>query len=494
MFFLLQHPASVSRSNEVAEAVDVFVKVEENEDSPKKDMTQLNAVASSSHYSPISSSNSSFGDGANETSDANFMLDENLKVLDEAADHYEGPVSPTAVAEFSDNFSTVETLETENRINGNALVLAEDLADSQRICDEFGAEEDSKNIVGRDLETPVNNGEEEEEDDALPPISSGDEFDENDIDTMLEKPMKDFEAETKKWAGLKQPPEIREKIVLKRKGHEFFEVLPDGWVEITHRSGIPVYLHKRSRVCTFGRPYFIGPGSARYHDVPYSSIPCLYQKKLKEWEEEKAAAEIAAENSAGISAETSGEAEANKSEEPPEKRRKIESPGNGQCPKMLPKAQVQTVADAKKRQLRPTQLHEYAAKAFEFDTVKVWRFRNWSDHRQFHRKQKMQRSTKRPALPPNVKLITIPVTDKDKPRRRPFYLNPHGKTSVSLLHEYIQRVMKSTPDYEFKTTNNPAQPYTATVIVQGNKYATGNKLISSSQIYFKLEQGGFLRG
>ncbi|KAA0192667.1 hypothetical protein HAZT_HAZT005765 [Hyalella azteca] len=61
-----------------------------------------------------------------------------------------------------------------------------------------------------------------------------------------------------------------------------FDRLPEGWVMITHASGIHVYLHRGTRVCTLSRPYFIGQGSTRRHDVPLSAIPCLLHKKKKE--------------------------------------------------------------------------------------------------------------------------------------------------------------------------------------------------------------------
>lgn len=55
-------------------------------------------------------------------------------------------------------------------------------------------------------------------------------------------------------------------IRLLEKGHNHFEVLPEGWVQVTHNSGLPIYLHKTSRVCTISRPYFLGPGSVRVSD------------------------------------------------------------------------------------------------------------------------------------------------------------------------------------------------------------------------------------
>ena len=52
-------------------------------------------------------------------------------------------------------------------------------------------------------------------------------------------------------------------FVIIEKGKNHFEVLPENWVQVTHNSGMPIYLHKPTRVCTLAKPYFLGPGSAR---------------------------------------------------------------------------------------------------------------------------------------------------------------------------------------------------------------------------------------
>lgn len=54
------------------------------------------------------------------------------------------------------------------------------------------------------------------------------------------------------------------------------------------------FQHKSTRVCTFSRPYFIGPGSVRHHNVPVSTIPCLHQRRVLKEIEEGAAASAAA--------------------------------------------------------------------------------------------------------------------------------------------------------------------------------------------------------
>lgn len=60
-----------------------------------------------------------------------------------------------------------------------------------------------------------------------------------------------------------KPYEEKDKTVLIEKGQNHFDVLPEGWIQVTHNSGMPLYLHKTTRVCTLSKPYFLGPGSVR---------------------------------------------------------------------------------------------------------------------------------------------------------------------------------------------------------------------------------------
>lgn len=58
------------------------------------------------------------------------------------------------------------------------------------------------------------------------------------------------------------------------KGENHFDILPEGWIEVTHNSGMPLYLHKATRVCSMSRPYFLGPGSVRvFAGVAPFSVP-----------------------------------------------------------------------------------------------------------------------------------------------------------------------------------------------------------------------------
>lgn len=82
---------------------------------------------------------------------------------------------------------------------------------------------------------------------------------EEDIEQMLDADLPE-ELKTKRKENAY---EERHKIVLDEKGRNHFEVLPEGWLQATHNSGMPIYLHKITRVCTTSKPYFLGPGSVR---------------------------------------------------------------------------------------------------------------------------------------------------------------------------------------------------------------------------------------
>ncbi|VDM73637.1 unnamed protein product [Strongylus vulgaris] len=58
--------------------------------------------------------------------------------------------------------------------------------------------------------------------------------------------------------------------------------LPEGWTRITHNSGMPVYLHRKSRVVSLSKPYFIGTQGVRDHPIPVTGIPCLHQRRIME--------------------------------------------------------------------------------------------------------------------------------------------------------------------------------------------------------------------
>lgn len=103
-------------------------------------------------------------------------------------------------------------------------------------------------------------------------------------------------------------------------------------------------------------------------------------------------------------------------------------------------------------QLTPDDLYNYAKRCFRIKNLNVYRFAKWSDARRFHKGQKRTSAQmaalsvkakalrnvvgepleiNRPALPADVKFITVPYIDgQAKPRHRDFCLNLKGKSSV----------------------------------------------------------------
>ncbi|KAI8442507.1 hypothetical protein MSG28_005996 [Choristoneura fumiferana] len=111
---------------------------------------------------------------------------------------------------------------------------------------------------------------------------------EDEIEKMLEEDLpEDFKVAPKP----KEKPYItRQKTVLEEKGVNQFEVLPLDWMLVRHYSGMPVYMHRGTRVCTLAKPYSLGKGNTRVrrHDIPISAIPCLaYRRALEEEEKQK---------------------------------------------------------------------------------------------------------------------------------------------------------------------------------------------------------------
>ena len=113
--------------------------------------------------------------------------------------------------------------------------------------------------------------------------SQDSDFDNDDIDALLEE-SDGYGLKTDQEKAEKAPLIISlEKHVLVEKGQHHFEFLPNGWLKVTHQSGVPVYFHRETRICTLGRPYGLGRAGLRGHKIPVSAIPCLeYRRALDE--------------------------------------------------------------------------------------------------------------------------------------------------------------------------------------------------------------------
>uniref|UniRef100_A0A8D3CI79 Microprocessor complex subunit DGCR8 n=1 Tax=Scophthalmus maximus TaxID=52904 RepID=A0A8D3CI79_SCOMX len=306
----------------------------------------------------------------------------------------------------------------------------------------------------------------EQADDEAVAFSYEEEFD-NDVDALLEEGMpvpKKMRPSEDKYGGDSdhhsdgeggvQPMMTKIKTVLKSRGRPPTEPLPDGWIMTFHNSGIPVYLHRETRVVTWSRPYFLGTGSIRKHDPPTSSIPCLHYKKMKEHEEKELNGEMTP-----------------KAQVSPVKPREE---ANGTTDNSLQalgqvRAKVEVCKD---ESVELEDFRLYLEKCFDFEQVTVKKFRTWAERRQFNRDMKRkQAESERPILPANQKLITLSV--QDAPTKKEFVINPNGKSEVCILHEYMQRVLKVRPVYNFFECENPSEPFGASVIIDGVTYGTG---------------------
>lgn len=271
--------------------------------------------------------------------------------------------------------------------------------------------------------------EKEESSDSFSSISSSSshsfsnsEFDENDeVDQLLER-------------GLEEPANPpshieKSKTVLKKRGQDYFEVLPEGWIEVTHFSGMPLYLHKQSRVCTMSKPYYLGGGSVRKHELPISAIPCLQYRR-----------ELQKESQAG------GD-------------KQLESVG------------LETVRDHKREKwLSADDVREYCENLFQFVEIKIRRFKTWADRRKHNSIIREQRQ--RPSLPNDTKLITCSSSGNGTSRKE-FVMNPAGKSSVCILHEFVQHKEKVQPRYVYKELENAVTPYKATAEINSVPYGVG---------------------
>lgn len=55
--------------------------------------------------------------------------------------------------------------------------------------------------------------------------------------------------------------------IISEKGVNQFEILPVDWMMVRHYSGMPIYMHRPTRVCTLSKPYFLGKGNTRVRNI-----------------------------------------------------------------------------------------------------------------------------------------------------------------------------------------------------------------------------------
>ncbi|ESO99587.1 hypothetical protein LOTGIDRAFT_141857, partial [Lottia gigantea] len=251
------------------------------------------------------------------------------------------------------------------------------------------------------------------------------------------------------------------------KGTNPFDILPEGWVVVTHNSGMPVYLHKDTRVCTMSRPYFLGPGSVRRHDIPVSAIPCLqYRRALLKEVEEKSETVVPDAYASDHSKETC-KTEAEDEEKTSQVTASSEEP-------VTIKEENMEIPENCKENDDSLEVRQYCKKLFQFTSITVKKYKTWKDRR-VHMKKRFHRQstdlTNSILQPSNTKLlITCPVPPTSKTE---FVLNPSGKSYICILHEYIQHTMRVQPRYKYKELENSLTPFSATVLIEDIEYGTG---------------------
>lgn len=67
----------------------------------------------------------------------------------------------------------------------------------------------------------------------------------------------------------------------------------------------------------------------------------------------------------------------------------------------------------------------------------------------------MRKMKQRPSLPEGTKLITCPLpktsdNNDGRQNKKEFVMNPAGKSSICILHEFVQHTERVQPVYEFK--------------------------------------------
>ncbi|VVC41028.1 WW domain,Double-stranded RNA-binding domain [Cinara cedri] len=215
--------------------------------------------------------------------------------------------------------------------------------------------------------------------------------------------------------------------------------LPPGWKKINHHSGMPIYLNEEMKACSFSKPYYLGTQSLKNHNIPIENIPCLnYKLKLK---------------------------------------KKISQKDNDE-------------SDDSKNEMTPEEYKEYCKKLFKFKEIKFLKFSSWDKRREYIRMIKADRRSKEiPKFKDRSSVITLPadppiLENTTEPDTGEWIINLNNKSYISILHEYVQRVLKTQPSYTFKELENSRYPYLATVILDGIQYGIG---IGSSKKQAKLD-------
>ena len=122
--------------------------------------------------------------------------------------------------------------------------------------------------------------------------------------------------------------------------------------------------------------------------------------------------------------------------------------------------------------LNPEEMTKYCSKRFEFKTVIIPRHLTWKS-----RRTEMRKNRRHKLAPEGMKLLSLTPKETAEEgmafKKRKWMMNPKGKSSICILHEYVQYILKAQPEYVFKEMDNSSSPYAAAVYIDSMEYATG---------------------
>ncbi|XP_078484935.1 microprocessor complex subunit DGCR8 [Ciona intestinalis] len=253
------------------------------------------------------------------------------------------------------------------------------------------------------------------------------------------------------------------------------EPLPEDWVMVSHKSGIPVYLNKKTKVVTLSRPYVVAAGNVKKHNIPISSIPCLdYLKTVDRFNQ------VTTSNENTPSEITNGQinedqvcTENNTAQNASAAPAPNNEAGNT-APVLIKTPTTEHIDDI--------ELEEYLNKRFMFETTQIPHFEKWADKRKFVKKQKeaIENEGAPKKLGP-AKVITLSIPrdgDSDKPHKLTF--STSVKPMICILHEYAQSVLRTKPHYIFATNEDASDPFQATIVLNEKNYGTASGINKKS--------------
>lgn len=112
---------------------------------------------------------------------------------------------------------------------------------------------------------------------------------------------------------------------------------------------------------------------------------------------------------------------------------------------------------------------------FIFQKFKYMKFKSWDVRRTYTRSLKYDRNRKYRKQDPCV--LSIPIRTIDSVtgahKQDVWNVNPKSKSFIGILHEYLQRTLKTQPEYKFQELANPITPFSAMVVINGMEYGAG---------------------